>query len=255
MPTTSYADEPSSTSDGLPRVFYRSVMSSPERRGSAVIWSAAPTRSPATPASSATPRTSTSSCVARLRARAGGARSAGCHTELTFPHWLGKAMCGDDFVDVIFSSGNGSRSRRRLVRRTRSTARCSACRCMLSPAEEMIWSKAFIMERERFDGADVHHILRARAARSTGRACCAASARTGACCSPTWCCSASSTRATRSGIPAWVIEQLITALTRRRARRRRTSTLCYGTLLSRAQYLIDIDKWGYEDARLVPRRS
>jgi hypothetical protein len=28
--------------------------------------------------------------------------------------------------------------------------------------------------------------------------------------------------------------------------------LCQGTLLSRAQYLIDIEQWGYRDARLVP---
>ena len=43
--------------------------------------------------------------------------SAGCATELTFPHWLGKAYCGEDFIDVIFSSGNGLvRGRRRLVR-------------------------------------------------------------------------------------------------------------------------------------------
>ena len=31
----------------------------------------------------------------------------------------------------------------------------------LSPAEEMIWSKAFIMERERYDGADISHLIRA----------------------------------------------------------------------------------------------
>ena len=31
----------------------------------------------------------------------------------------------------------------------------------LVPAEEIIWTKAFIMERERYDGADVAHILRA----------------------------------------------------------------------------------------------
>src|SRR5207248_659415 len=30
------------------------------------------------------------------------------------------------------------------------------------PAEEMIWQKSYIMERERFDGADVAHLLRAR---------------------------------------------------------------------------------------------
>ena len=48
---------------------------------------------------------------------------------------------------------------------------------LLCPAEEMIWSKAFIMERERYDGADVAHLLRARAGDARlGRGCCAASA-------------------------------------------------------------------------------
>ena len=32
---------------------------------------------------------------------------AGYETELTFSHWLGKAFHGDDFVDLIFSAGNG----------------------------------------------------------------------------------------------------------------------------------------------------
>ena len=30
---------------------------------------------------------------------------------------------------------------------------------LLCPPEEMIWSKAFIMERERYDGADVAHLI------------------------------------------------------------------------------------------------
>jgi hypothetical protein len=29
--------------------------------------------------------------------------------------------------------------------------------------------------------------------------------------------------------------------------------VCQGTLLSRAQYLVDVDEWGYEDARMQPR--
>ena len=33
------------------------------------------------------------------------------------------------------------------------------------PCEELLWQKAFVMERERFDGADVMHILRSRADR------------------------------------------------------------------------------------------
>ena len=33
-------------------------------------------------------------------------------------------------------------------------------RLQLCPLEELVWSKAFVQERERFDGADVLHLLR-----------------------------------------------------------------------------------------------
>jgi hypothetical protein len=33
----------------------------------------------------------------------------------------------------------------------------------------------------------------------------------------------------------------------------RDSKVCQGTLLSRQQYLVDVDEWGYEDARVQPR--
>ena len=85
------------------------------------------------------------------------------------PSRTGSARCtrGDDFVDLIFSSGNGCAPvDDALVRARRRGARCSACRCKLAPAEEMIWSKAFIMERERYDGADVAHLLHARGDRA-----------------------------------------------------------------------------------------
>ena len=32
---------------------------------------------------------------------------AGYRCELTFPHWLAKIYCPDDFIDLIFNSGNG----------------------------------------------------------------------------------------------------------------------------------------------------
>jgi hypothetical protein len=32
----------------------------------------------------------------------------------------------------------------------------------------------------------------------------------------------------------------------------RTERICYGTIVSRQQYLKDIDDWGYSDARLKP---
>ena len=42
----------------------------------------------------------------------------------------------------------------------RPRVRCSVGGLRLCPLEELVWSKAFVQERERFDGADVLHLLR-----------------------------------------------------------------------------------------------
>src|SRR2546427_7043434 len=78
---------------------------------------------------------------------------SGFDTELTFPHWLGKARAGSVMVDVIFSSGNGCA---RLDAEwfqlgTADEAMCVPVR--LIPVEDMISSKGPLMERERFDAA------------------------------------------------------------------------------------------------------
>jgi hypothetical protein len=86
--------------------------------------------------------------------------AAGYETELTSPVWIGKAFHGDHLVDLIFSSGNGVSV---VDDDWFAHARPSSVlghRLRIVPREEMIWSKAFLMERDRFDGADVLHLLR-----------------------------------------------------------------------------------------------
>src|SRR5262249_55983051 len=89
--------------------------------------------------------------------------AAGYPIERTFPHWLGKAFHDGGFIDVIFSSGNGIPpvDDDWFAHATESEVLGMTAR--VCPAEETLWSKAFIMERERFDGADVAHLLLARA--------------------------------------------------------------------------------------------
>src|SRR5205085_3341310 len=84
----------------------------------------------------------------------------GYRTELTDATWIAKAFAGDYFIDLIFSSGNGVAAVDDLWRRRAPTARVLDRDALIVPAEEMIWQKAFIQERERFDGADIHHLLR-----------------------------------------------------------------------------------------------
>src|SRR5215472_12127908 len=89
--------------------------------------------------------------------------NAGFTTELTYPHWLGKAHGADGFVDVIFSSGNGVSAVDDAWFEYAADGTAFGVPVKLSPAEEIIWSKAYIMERERFDGADVMHLILAQA--------------------------------------------------------------------------------------------
>ena len=88
--------------------------------------------------------------------------AAGFKTELTFPHWLAKAYSGDRLIDLIFSAGNGVAAVDDLWFAHAVPGRVLGVPVLLCPVEEMIWSKAFIMERERFDGADIAHLLLAR---------------------------------------------------------------------------------------------
>jgi hypothetical protein len=178
----------------------------------------------------------------------------GCRTEKTFPHWLAKAFNDKtgDFIDVIHSSGSGIA----VVDDewfTHSVADdVLGVPVRLCPAEEIIWSKAFIMERERYDGNDVAHLLRARGCaldwdrllRRFGEH---------------WRVLLSHAvlfgfiyPAERGAIPARVLDELIRRLQAETTAAPPVDKTCQGTLISRAQYLVDIGPWGYRDARLEP---
>lgn len=89
-------------------------------------------------------------------------RAAGFRTETPFPHWLAKAHWGGEFIDVIFCSGNGSAPVDAEWFAHAHKTHVLSVEVSVCPAEETIWTKAFVMERERFDGADVAHLLLAR---------------------------------------------------------------------------------------------
>jgi hypothetical protein len=178
--------------------------------------------------------------------------AAGCETDVPFPHWLGKAHHGEEFVDVIFSSGNGVAAVDDGWFEHAVSDEVLDMPARLIPAEEMIWSKAFIMERERYDGADIAHIIRASAdtldwerllSRFDGywRVLFAHLVMFGF----IYPCE-------RHRIPPAVMRELTGRLERELAVSG-PERLCQGTLISRAQYLVDVDRWGYEDPRLAPR--
>src|SRR5687768_13371227 len=72
-------------------------------------------------------------------------KKAGYRTELTFPHWIGKAYSGEDFVDLIFSAGNGVATVDERWFDKAVKEQVFGVEVLLIPPEEMIWSKGLIM--------------------------------------------------------------------------------------------------------------
>ena len=173
---------------------------------------------------------------------------AGHGTELTDQRWLAKAFSGDDFIDIIFNSGNGlcpvddewlAHAKDDVV---------LGLPAKLCPPEEILWQKIFIMERERFDGADVAHLLHARGEtldwerllRRVGHH---------------WEVLLAHLVLFRfiypgdhRAIPASIRQELLGRAVALEPERN-ADGLCRGTLLSRYQYVVDIENWGYHDAR------
>lgn len=182
----------------------------------------------------------------------------GCRTDMIYPHWLAKAYDAeangshDDFVDIIFSSGNGIAEVDDFWFDHANEDDVLGIKAKLCPIEETIWSKAFIMERERFDGADIAHLVLVCAERIDWNR---LLLRFG----PHWRVLLShlvlfgfSYPSHRDLIPSWIQYELIDRLRNEITDPPNGENICAGTLLSREQYLMDIEHWGYRDARLAP---
>ena len=53
-------------------------------------------------------------------------------------------------------------------------------------------------------------------------------------------------------VPSGLMRGLLAGVTEELEKPPGASRLCRGTVLSRAQYLVDVEAWGYRDARLEP---
>jgi hypothetical protein len=178
--------------------------------------------------------------------------NAGFLTELTFPHWLGKVFHGELFIDLIFSSGNGLCDVDDIWFEHAVPGQVFGFPIKFCPVEEMIWSKAFIMERERYDGGDIAHLLLKCGHRLSWNH---LVNRFGS----HWRVLLSHLLlfgyiypSERLLVPPTILRGLLDQLNREIDTTNTANLACQGPLLSRTQFRVDIEKLGYKDARLPP---
>lgn len=171
----------------------------------------------------------------------------GYEVEITDATWLAKAREGEYYVDVIFGSANGVSTVDRTWLDHGYPAEVVGHPVSLVSVEDQIWQKCFVQDRFRYDGADVAHIFRK------------------------WGPEIDWTRllarmeahwellfahilqyryiypAERSTVPEWLIDELQSRVKAQLTVPVPTEAVCRGPLLSKTQYLVDIEEWGYRE--------
>lgn len=178
----------------------------------------------------------------------------GYATTVIHTHWLAKAYKGDLFIDFIFNSGNGIAQVDDTWFEHVPEGEVFGVTAPICRPEDIIWSKAFIMDRERFDGADVAHLIRDAGKQMDWQRIVQKFATH-------WRVLLAHVMLYQfiypgdNAVPQWVVDHLVA-----RAQREPLDAnfvapqekLCQGTLLSRDQYSSDVNMYGYADGRLAP---
>ncbi|MBI2940736.1 MAG: nucleotidyltransferase [Chloroflexi bacterium] len=191
--------------------------------------------------------------------------TAGFRTMVLDAHWLAKATWREWVVDLIFGFGDWRAliDRTWLERGKLASAYGMPVR-VISP-EDLIWTKAYVAHRERFDGADIAHVILATGADLDWRHLlwrfgpdwelllhylllfafiypteARTRARTGA-------------RTERACVPPWLWDELLgrfeASLSQVPDGATGDEPVCRGTLLDRFSYVADVEEWGYWDER------
>jgi hypothetical protein len=167
--------------------------------------------------------------------------------EIEDDRWIGKVFKGEFFFDVIFAAANGTMPVIDAWFKHAKETKVFGVPVRIIGPTELVWSKAFIQTRTRYDGADVVHVLLKQHDHIDWRRLLAymdlhwevllMHVLNFRWIYPT----------ERDHVPHWVLEELIGRLQRQLALPPPRIRTCRGRMFSRADYEIAIREWGFAD--------
>jgi predicted nucleotidyltransferase len=83
----------------------------------------------------------------------------GYQTELTDVRWLAKIFNGIHYIDLIFDTVNNICTVDDSWYSNATEGEYEGLTVKFLPVEELIWCKLYVQNRERYDGADINHML------------------------------------------------------------------------------------------------
>lgn len=175
----------------------------------------------------------------------------GYQTELLDKSWIAKVHSHSLTADIIFAERNG------LVRVTEEwysraqTGSVLGRNVQLVPVEEMIRSKAYIQSRNRFDGADVVHLILRHGKEIDWKYLYRAMGGDWELLLSYLLLFTFVYPGDKKSIPEWLFEKLIENLQKNYSHSPMQDRITRGLLLS-SQYSVAIEKWGYKEVESLP---
>ncbi len=174
-------------------------------------------------------------------------REQGFKTELTDARWVAKILKKKKLVDLIFGAAHGLWVVDDTWFEKAPTITFFQQKVKLIPPEELFWCKALVLDRTKYDGADINHLILKKGKELDWKKIL--------------------TRmeayweillthvlnfrfvypSERELIPKWLIEELINRVEHQLSAPTPKEKVCRGTSISRTQYIIDVEEWGFYD--------
>lgn len=172
---------------------------------------------------------------------------AGFKTEVEDERWLAKVIKGRYFCDVVFGSANMIAMVTDEWFKELHIYKVMGLKIKLLPPTELIWSKAFIKDRAKYDGNDVVHLILKQHHAIDWR-------RLLRHMDQHWevlLMHLLNFRyvypSERGLIPDWLMDELLKRLNIQRTLPLPRKKVCRGRIFSRDDFQIDIDEWGFAD--------
>ncbi|MBC5991236.1 nucleotidyltransferase [Pontibacter cellulosilyticus] len=173
-------------------------------------------------------------------------KEQGYETELTDARWLAKAKSGENFMDIIFNNPGNHCAVDDTWFEKSVKSELLDIKVRVIPAETLIWSKLYVQNRERYDGADINHIILRYGKKLDWK----------------WLWSHMETHwqlvlqqfmsfmfvypSERDLIPKWLYDELLVRAKDQYEMPAPVEKICRGPLIDQTQYATDITDWEYK---------
>jgi hypothetical protein len=165
--------------------------------------------------------------------------------EITDSRWLAKIFKGQDYVDIIFNNPNNICPVDDTWFNNAVAGHLFDLPVLFLSPEEMIWSKIFVQDRERYDGSDINHILLKKGDRIDWH-------RLNNKMKPHWQLFYAQLLnfqyiypSDRDIVPEWLVKELSLKAIEQYDLLPSQDKVCRGPYLDNQQYEVDIKEWGY----------